>query len=138
MGRLDDLRSKIAKKPPGAYAPLTQPPAQKPIRAVKTLKEHIVAKCGHKVGVAHYASTPCPECVGKARQKNADHNRVPKTERLPDGSRFVVQYDSEHQLWTGSLFVPGADDITGSAPGVFRLLRQLDAAYRKVANEAGQ
>jgi hypothetical protein len=56
--------------------------------------------------------------------------------RLPDGSRFEVQYDADKQQWSGTLTVPTATDggeaakFTGSGSGLFPLLSSLDRQYR--------
>jgi hypothetical protein len=58
----------------------------------------------------------------------------PKT-RLPDGSRFEVQYDAAKAQWTGTLTVPAsgqaaAATFTGSKSSLFKLLASLDDQYR--------
>lgn len=133
MGKLDHLK----KSPRSAQDAPALPAPQKPIRAVKTLKEQLTCRCGHKVGVAHFESALCPECVGKARPKNVDHNRVPKQGRLPDGAVFEVHYDAGTETWAGALVI-GPTVFQDTASGVFRLLRTLDAQYRKVAHAASQ
>jgi hypothetical protein len=57
----------------------------------------------------------------------------PKT-RLPDGSRFEVQYDAAKAQWTGTLSVPTSGQATatfsGSRSSLFKLLAILDDQYR--------
>lgn len=52
------------------------------------------------------------------------------TERLPDGAKFDVVYDSKQTQWTGTLTI-GKKVFTGSAGGVFKLLSRLDRQYRE-------
>jgi hypothetical protein len=59
---------------------------------------------------------------------------APHAGRLPDGSRFEVQYDAAQEQWSGSLTVPGPDGepatFTGSGSALFPLLSSLDRQYR--------
>jgi hypothetical protein len=54
--------------------------------------------------------------------------------RLPDGSRFEVQYDAAKEQWSGTLTVPrpgqAAATFTGSRSSLFKLLTTLDEQYR--------
>ena len=89
----------------------------------------------------------CKECR-EARQKEilaenearkVEKAKIVKTpprvhaERLPDGSRFEVQYDAAQGQWVGTLTVPAEGTpvvITGSRSGLFPLLTNLDKQYR--------
>ncbi len=55
----------------------------------------------------------------------------PERGRLPHGARFHVTYDAVRQEWTGSLSIPDCPLFSGTASGVFYLLRRLDTFYRK-------
>jgi hypothetical protein len=53
--------------------------------------------------------------------------------RLPDRSRFEVQFDASAEAWSGTLTVPRdgvSNTFTASASGVFTLLTKLDTLYR--------
>jgi hypothetical protein len=66
-------------------------------------------------------------------QEGTRPTRPDKT-RLPDGSRFEVQYDAANAQWTGTLSVPTAGakpaSFTGSRSSLFKLLAILDDQYR--------
>ena len=57
---------------------------------------------------------------------------VGKQERLPDGAKFEVVYDSGKTQWTGTLTV-GGNVFSGSAGALFTLLNRLDRQYRLYA-----
>jgi hypothetical protein len=53
--------------------------------------------------------------------------------RLPDRSRFEVQFDAAAASWSGTLTVPGDGEaltFTATTSGVFTLLSKLDQLYR--------
>lgn len=52
-------------------------------------------------------------------------------ERLPDGSRFDVVYDSKTQTWSGTLTVPGHNPFSSSKSAVHKLITHLDQKYRR-------
>jgi hypothetical protein len=61
--------------------------------------------------------------------------KMPKrqTGRLPDRSRFEVQFDAATETWSGTLTISvdgGARTFTAAASGVFTLLSKLDELYR--------
>jgi hypothetical protein len=60
--------------------------------------------------------------------------RMAKRPRLPNGSRWEHHWDGVAGRHVGFLRIPlGGDEwlsFAGSAPGVFRLLEQLDDQYR--------
>jgi len=51
-------------------------------------------------------------------------------ERLPDGAKFEVVYDTTRTQWSGTLTI-GESVFTGSAGDVFKLLNRLDRQYRE-------
>jgi len=51
--------------------------------------------------------------------------------RLPDGARFDVTYSDERVEWSGTLTLADGTVFAGRAPGVMKLLHQLDALYRQ-------
>ena len=51
-------------------------------------------------------------------------------ERLPDKSRFLLEYDATAQTWTGTLNSEGMN-FNATAKAVFHLLYKLDKQYRK-------
>jgi hypothetical protein len=67
-----------------------------------------------------------------ARPPRPGTNR--QTARLPDGSRFEVQYDASTAKWNGTLTVPVPGGkpatFTGSRSALFKLLSILDEQYR--------
>jgi len=93
---------------------------------------------------------PCPACFeeatlrarreAKARKKatkNAGKAGKPwraeaagNLTRLPDGAEYVAKYDHGTKQWTGVLTVPGAEPVTATASGLFRLLAVLDRLHR--------
>ncbi len=72
----------------------------------------------------------------KEQRKMHDGERParPAKTRLPDGSRFEVQYDAGKEQWNGTLTVPteGGSTVafTGSRSALFPLLSSLDEQYR--------
>ncbi len=58
----------------------------------------------------------------------------PAKTRLPDGSRFEVQYDAASAVWNGTLSIPTpggtATTFTESRSSLFKLLASLDDQYR--------
>ena len=72
--------------------------------------------------------------VEKEQQVKTSPPPRPKTERLPGGSRFQVEYDAATEQWNGTLTVPTPDGasvvLTGSRSGLFPLLSNLDKQYR--------
>ena len=53
--------------------------------------------------------------------------------RLPDRSRFEVQFDAAAEAWSGTLTMPGDGEaltFSATASGVFTLLSKLDQLYR--------
>ncbi len=125
--------------------------------------EDVVARCGHveKFGLLpdgkdrfregrrqKAISRDCKACRERkqreqeeaAQQRRAekvqDGERAPRPAktRLPDGSRFEIQYDAAKQQWSGTLTVPTEGGspvaITGSRSGLFPLLASLDEQYR--------
>ncbi len=60
--------------------------------------------------------------------------KAPRAGRLPDGSRFEVQYDAAKGQWSGTLTVPNAGGasavFTGARSALFQLLASLDEQYR--------
>jgi hypothetical protein len=99
-------------------------------------------------------SRDCKECRAKRQQQELEAAQRRKAEkekrkmqpseqphraekpksRLPDGSRFEVQYDAAKQQWSGTLTVPaagqGATSFTGARSSLFKLLAVLDDQYR--------
>jgi hypothetical protein len=90
----------------------------------------------------------CREKRQKEETEAAERRRVEKEQRkakqpprekpaggrLPDGSRFEMQYDATKQQWSGTLTVPAPEgapaSFSGSASALFRLLSSLDEKYR--------
>jgi hypothetical protein len=52
------------------------------------------------------------------------------TERLPDGAKVEATYEAALTRWTGTLTV-GVAVFSGTAGGLFKLLKQLDHKYRQ-------
>jgi septal ring factor EnvC (AmiA/AmiB activator) len=99
-------------------------------------------------------SRDCKECRAKRQQEELEAAQRRKAEkekrrmeqseqprpgdkpkaRLPDGSRFEVQYDGAKQQWSGTLTVPtqgqGTASFTGARSSLFKLLAVLDDQYR--------
>lgn len=98
----------------------------------------ITYHCGHKIGSRYLEGQNCPQCRNeKRREYNARRQlsaaKAEQRGRLPDKSHFEVQYDAEKVEWKGVLTIPGADKkvFAGTAPGVFKLLSELDDQYRR-------
>ncbi len=70
----------------------------------------------------------------KAQQASQGKAPTQSAGRLPDGSRFEVQYDAASERWSGTLTVPtpGGEPatFTGTGSALFRLLSSLDKQYR--------
>jgi hypothetical protein len=58
-----------------------------------------------------------------------------KQERLPDGAKFEVVYDSGKTQWSGTLTV-GGKVFSGSAGALFTLLNRLDRQFRLTLAES--
>ena len=69
---------------------------------------------------------------GKSNTKRPD---IPG--RLPDGATFHLRYDVLTQTWSGSLKI-GDVIFVGEKSGVFKLLRKLDAEFRKTIVPAAE
>jgi hypothetical protein len=52
------------------------------------------------------------------------------SERLPDGAKVEAGYDAARTRWAGTLTI-GDAVFSGTAGGLFKLLRQLDRQYRQ-------
>jgi hypothetical protein len=69
----------------------------------------------------------------RKKQQTVRPSQSPKT-RLPDGSRFEVQFDAEKGQWNGTLTVPVPGGtpatFTGFRSSLFKLLAVLDDQYR--------
>jgi hypothetical protein len=79
------------------------------------------------------------EAAAAQRRAAKAAQRQDLPQRLPDAARFDVRYDAATTTWSGALAVPiagNAVSITGTASGVFGLLKQLDRKYRAMATEA--
>jgi hypothetical protein len=134
--------SEIDPAAPTAVAPMKVLNPPEPIKPAKKPRGPAVKyRCGHETAAAHFAGQDCPACRNEQRrQKNAKRRaelesapRADKyaADRLPDGARFHVAYDATAERWSGVLSIPGCGDIRSSASGVFRLLRDLDQAFRQ-------
>lgn len=96
-------------------------------------------RCGHPLEEGRKPKKRCTACVASTQAEEAKAHAAASTRgRLPDGSRFDVQWDAVKEHWTGTLVVPG--DLTpcgtifsARARGVFPLLAKLDKLYRKGA-----
>ena len=77
------------------------------------------------------AAKPQP-APGKSGPKRPD---IPG--RLPDGAVFHLLYNASTQTWWGTLKV-GDAEFSGEKGGVFKLLRILDAKYRKTIVPAAE
>jgi hypothetical protein len=64
------------------------------------------------------------------RNKVVKPHKARKDTRLPDKSRFLVEYNANTQTWTGTLNVEGMN-FTDTSGAVFHLLHKLDKQYRK-------
>lgn len=92
---------------------------------------------------------PCRECRAQKRRAEEEAAKSRKAEkqqhsaarapgktagdncqRLPSKSAFAVVYDADKTQWSGTLTI-GEKVFTGSAGGVFKLLRRLDQQYRE-------
>lgn len=131
MGMMD--RTKAKKPPMPAPARASSSPPAKPAPAATPAP-----------------ATPPPTDAKIKRKRNRPGKKVTpgqrdaKSGRLPDGSKFTVVYSAEKQEWSGSLEIPDASigeqlqsgaaaagAFHSSASGVFRLLANLDAEYRR-------
>jgi len=67
-----------------------------------------------------------------SERKPAGHNNV---ERLPDGAKVEAAYEAARTRWAGTLTV-GDAVFSGTAGGLFKLLKQLDQKYRQSLTSA--
>ena len=72
-----------------------------------------------------------PSTVVETRPRRGKRKQ-PHHERLPDGSRFDVQFDASAGMWSGKLIVPGIcpQEFQGRWRTLFGLLSRLDRQYR--------
>ena len=132
MSTLDKIRQKHGQPPTGAIQ------AAKPTKAQPkpaTAPTRVMCSCGHEDN-----NRPCGECRNAAHVAKVERNRLKREARkgslpsadegrLPDGAAFTVAYHAISKRWSGKLAIGGAV-FEGKASGVFRLLQNLDAAYR--------
>jgi hypothetical protein len=90
----------------------------------------VVYTCGHEG-----CNVLCDACFAKRKQAKAQKRRESKfrksdVQRLPDGATFDVKFDAAAGMWRGTLII-GDAPFESEASGVFRLLQNLDAMYRK-------
>lgn len=114
--------SRLLAAPVAAPAAPTTKKASKAV-AMRKCCETTKGDAPHAAGCATLLPPKIKEPKGKWQDKNS--------ERLTDGAQFSVVYISATKTWTGSLVVPGLSSFSGNCGGVFRLLRQLDDAYRR-------
>jgi hypothetical protein len=81
-----------------------------------------------ETATARPATKPEPAKV-MTPQAKPKPKRNPDTGRLPDGAEFAAKYDEAAKKWRGKLVIGGAV-FDGAESGIFRLLINLDAAYR--------
>jgi hypothetical protein len=82
------------------------------------------------VGAAPPSAQPKPgSAKPEAPKVTPKPKRDPDAGRLPDGAEFTAKYDAKAKRWTGKLTI-GDAVFDSSASGVFRLMINLDAAYR--------
>ena len=149
---LDALAEKAAAKASGKPAvPAKVPEEERPDYGMI-----VTFLCGHKdVFELGYHATKCMNCrlfeqrdaatlaavrlqhLAKsppAKPQPAPSKGVPKRPdipgRLPDGAVFHLLYNASTQTWWGTLKI-GDAEFSGEKGGVFKLLRILDAEYRK-------
>lgn len=92
-----------------------------------------------KIATKAVAAPPMPPPVPVEKKKR--HQRKMDTRpRLPDGTRFEVEYDAASETWSGVLFLRDGDRgpdmkhvfyFHNNRPGVFTLLTALDTMYRQ-------
>ncbi len=100
---IDKLRA--AQPAPKIAEPVDERPPQKPI--ARHAKPH----------------------VGK---KEREHREFDKAQRLPGGSRFVMDYDAEKVEWSGTLTIGHVGPMFhNTTSGVLGLCKELDRAYRE-------
>ena len=71
----------------------------------------------------------------------AEKRRALAKPRLPDGSRFEVQYDGPQEAWRGTLVVPddsGGQLFRNSRSTLFTLLSVLDNMYRQSSKKVAE
>jgi hypothetical protein len=112
-------------------------------------KPLVEGSCGHFTRRGK-PGQPCGPCRDKAareaaiaRRKNkarrsepAFQRRDAQARRLPDKSRYIVEFEESTQRWTGTLDVAGVPPISDSSGGLFKLLTKLDQQYRKAVAPA--
>lgn len=114
----------------------TKPKGKSEKAPPKAEPEFVVYQCGHKEAVKGFRGRVCRFCINKIRRKprvNEVTRRDQRARRLPDGANFNVLYDAASMTWSGELSIPdGTETLTfrSQANGVFRLLEDLDRAYR--------
>lgn len=147
MTNRERMKAAVASKPKvGPRGGTGTPPKPSPPPPSVSLPvATVVYHCGHQHPVADFRGAFCPACRNKAGRDRAERNRAKRAtvhqerpnaeQRLPDGATFHVAYDATAVQWTGTLTIrDGANSettFTASASGVFRLLRELDGAYRE-------
>lgn len=135
-----------------------KPKAPKPKNPAPVAQEEVTASCGHLVKIKftgeedpktssrrkHHTSLPCPVCaapiIAANREKRAAiskgivEDKLRVNRRLPDKSRFEVEYDADNLMWSGKLILADGREFFGSTGGVFGLLPALERQLRE--NEA--
>lgn len=83
-----------------------------------------------------------PKAKKERKTPEQRDQQVEKKGRLPDRSRFDVQWDATAKKWSGSLVIEtatGPKVFSGKNSGVFLLLHKLDDQYREwVARNTGE
>lgn len=117
--------------------------------------------CGHEIDINSIKMKNCPVCDKDFRKKRKERAKEKKKKlleegikgggmkwkkeaektlsRLPNESKFNVQYDDETKLWEGGLIIKMDDGgemiFLGKSPSLFKLESELDTQYRKWVKE---
>jgi hypothetical protein len=121
-------------------------PACEAVAKIVKQKTLVKLPCGHEFPPQNLPK--CGACRDKDRKAKNEKNRAkmaaklaagqgnPEKDgqhklkgRLPDKAKYICDYDSEAQEWSGTLYVSG-QTFMAKASGLFRLEKQLDEQYR--------
>ena len=135
------VRQRLAAKKSDQVAPLRVLEPPEPVKHAEnadTPPGSITYSCRHRG-----SNIPCGACrAAKAKERGAKKRAKlglpeqksggnPPRHRLPHDSQFVVNYDEERIMWTGTLTILGLGVFSGEESGVFRLLSKLDDQYQQ-------